>query len=103
MKLKKYATTVHKIVLRRTFEECSSWVVDAFREMAERYRPLTLLEGHHLGMDDAIFVGELQYVAQSMERYRDSIPLHGFVTEAMMQRANVISLYEKAMSDLIQI
>ena len=94
MKLAKHATAVDKIILARTFEECSTWGVQAFKEMAERTHPVTLEEGHRLGVDDLIFIGEMRHVVHVLEktaRYRMS--LIAFIEKSMVERAGVMEEY----------
>ncbi|KIM83541.1 hypothetical protein PILCRDRAFT_36543, partial [Piloderma croceum F 1598] len=54
------ASPVDKIILARMFEEeLGGWLVDAFRDMARRPAPPTLLEGCRLGVDDLVIIRQL--------------------------------------------
>ena len=95
IKLAKHATAVDKIILARTFEECSSWGLEAFNAMTERTHPVTLEEGHRLGVDDVIFIGELRHVIHVLEKkYHYNILPAALIKKTMVQRTNIIELYQ---------
>jgi hypothetical protein len=61
-KLFAIASPVDKIVMGRKYkEELGGWLVEAFVDMTQRSEPPTLSEGHRLGVNDLIIIGQLRH------------------------------------------
>lgn len=81
-KLTTLATSADKIALVKEFEDDfgAEWVADAFLELAIRSEPLTVDEGHKIGMEGVIRLGAIRQALNSNTReYLDLDKVKGLV------------------------
>ncbi|EGN92768.1 hypothetical protein SERLA73DRAFT_190621 [Serpula lacrymans var. lacrymans S7.3] len=83
---------VDRIVLSRKFDIRSNWALSAYTELCERAEPLSMDEGHALGLDTTIRVSQLREKLRCGRRpMRQSSLPHRIGTTPLMRSSSLIS------------